>query len=436
MVEPAARSSLAAVTESSTATPDAPVRPLARGALRRVVAVLCYTEIVSWGVLFYAFPVLATDISRTEHWSLNTLIAIFTITQVVAAGCGIWVGHHIDREGPRVVMTLGSVLALVAVILVAVAPTLPFYLVAWMLAGAAMSATLYPPAFTVITHWAPEHQRVRALTAVTLVAGLASTVFAPLAALLLHLSDWRTTYLLLAIALATTIPAHWLGLRHHWYLDRIRATAIEAKHGPIEPPVSVLRRPDFVLLTVALTIAGFCVYAVVINLVPLLTDQGLSTGQAAIALGIGGAGQVAGRLLYGPVLARVPVAPRTVAVLSAASVTTLLLAVTAGSFVAASLASFAAGTARGIFTLIQATAVTDRWGTDAYGTRSAALSGGVMTASAFAPWVGALLATATGGYTTAFAVLAAGAAISALLVGVEGRTRKPERTGHPRAHRG
>ena len=65
------------------------------------------------------------------------------------------------------------------------------------------------------------------------------------------------------------------------------------------------------LLAAAFTLAGFCVYAVVVNLVPLLTENGLTTGEAAVALGIGGAGQVAGRLVYGPLLARIPVRART-----------------------------------------------------------------------------------------------------------------------------
>ena len=32
--------------------------------LRRVLVVLCVTEIVSWGVLYYAFPVLAPSHRR------------------------------------------------------------------------------------------------------------------------------------------------------------------------------------------------------------------------------------------------------------------------------------------------------------------------------------------------------------------------------------
>ena len=54
----------------------------------------------------------------------------------------------------------------------------------------------------------PGMRRVRALTTLTLVAGLASTVFAPLTAALAGALGWRGTYLVLAGILAVvTIPA-------------------------------------------------------------------------------------------------------------------------------------------------------------------------------------------------------------------------------------
>ena len=83
---------------------------LSAPALRRVTVVLCITQIVAWGVLFYAFPVLAPTIAETEGWSLTTLMAAFTGTQILAALAGIWVGRHLDRRGPRVLMTVGSAL--------------------------------------------------------------------------------------------------------------------------------------------------------------------------------------------------------------------------------------------------------------------------------------------------------------------------------------
>jgi MFS family permease len=396
------------------------VAPLAEDRLRRVVRVLSYTEIVSWGVLFYAFMVLATAIRDREGWPLTHLMAVFTMAQVVAAAAGLWVGRRLDRDGPRVVMTAGSALAVLAVVAVAVAPTFAWYVAAWVLMGVAMSATLYAPAFTVLTHWAGA-RRVRALTVVTLVAGLASTVFGPLAALLEDVGTWRSAYLVLAVPLATTVAAHWWGLRDPWTPAVPDAT--EAHDRP--EPSRLLRTPEFGLLVAAFTLAGFCVYAAVVNLVPLLTDGGLTPLVAAVALGLGGVGQVAGRLVYGPLLAPLPVRPRTVLVVAAASVTTLGLAFSARWAVLVCAVSFAAGVARGIFTLIQATAVSDRWGTQDFGARSSVLTGAVMVTAAFAPWLGALIASLVGGYDGAFVVVAVAGGLSAVVLALLPAHRAP-----------
>lgn len=406
---------------NSTATPGNHVTPLDGGTLHRVVAVLCFTEIVSWGVLFYAFPVLATTIASVEDWPLTHLMAAFTLAQLVAAAAGVWVGHRIDRYGPHKVMTAGSALGVVAVAALASAPIMLWFFAAFAAVGLAMSATLYAPAFTAVTHWAGPVHRVRALTAITLVAGLASTVFAPVTALLLTQVSWRATYLVLAVVLVTTVLAHWWGLRQPWQPGRHPEAgdadpAASVERTVAESPWRLLRDPAYATLLLAFTLAGFCIYAVVVNLIPMLTGNGLTTQQAAIALGVGGAGQVAGRLFYGPVLTRLRVRTRTIGVLGAASLTTFALAFTAGSMVTACLAAFAAGTARGVFTLLQATAVPDRWGTHAYGARSSVLTGSLMAASAFAPWLGTLLASAVGGYTGAFIFLAVGAALSMPLI--------------------
>ncbi|MGH3358877.1 MAG: MFS transporter, partial [Nocardioidaceae bacterium] len=164
--------------------------------LRRVVAVLCLTQITSWGVLYYAFPVLAPAISADTGWSGTAVTAAFSAGQVTAGVVGVGVGRRIDRYGPRTIMTAGSVLAVPAVVTIALSPTYIVFLVGWIAAGAAMAAVLYPPAFAALTHWAGE-RRVWALTMLTLVGGLASTVFAPLTAVISSASSWRETYLLL-----------------------------------------------------------------------------------------------------------------------------------------------------------------------------------------------------------------------------------------------
>ena len=45
------------------------------GSLRRALAALCVTEIVSYGVIYYAFPVLAGQISGETGWSRTAITA-------------------------------------------------------------------------------------------------------------------------------------------------------------------------------------------------------------------------------------------------------------------------------------------------------------------------------------------------------------------------
>lgn len=376
---------------------------LSHAGLRRVLAVLCITEITSWGVLYYAFPVLAPAIAADTGWSISTVTGAFSTGLVVAALVGVPAGRWLDRWGPRPVMTAGSVLAVPAVLGIALAGSLPWFFAAWVLAGVAMAGMLYPPAFAALTRWWGPH-RVVALTRLTLLAGLASTIFAPLAAALLQAFGWRQTYLLLGAVLAVvTIPAHLVGLRGRWPDPEPADRADRTQPAPD----AIARSRPFVLLVIALGLGAFTVFAVVVNQVPLLIERGLSTSAAAWALGLGGIGQVAGRLGYGRLCATTGVRSRTVLILAAAAATTGVLGILPGPAGLLIAAAMLAGAARGVFTLLQATAISDRWGAMHYGRLNGLLSAPAMLATALAPWAGAALADVLGGYPPVFAVLTA-----------------------------
>jgi len=120
---------------------------------RRALIALCVTEITSWGVLYYAFPVMLASLSRDTGWSTATAMAAFSTGAVASALAGVLVGRLIDAHGPRPVMTAGSVLGVAGVLAIAAAPSLPVFFAAWVLAGLAQSAVLYQPAFTALTGW-------------------------------------------------------------------------------------------------------------------------------------------------------------------------------------------------------------------------------------------------------------------------------------------
>lgn len=375
---------------------------------RRVLVVLCVTQITSWGVLYYAFPVLAPTLAADTSWSVPTVTAAFSAGLVVSALVGIPVGRLLDRIGPRTVMTVGSAVAVPAVVGIATARTFAVFFVAWLLAGVAMAGTLYPPAFAALTRWWGA-RRVVALTGLTLAAGLSSTIFGPLTAALLGVWGWRGTYLVLALVLAVvTVPGHLWGLHGPW----------PAPDPPAHPahadPARVARSRAFVLLAVALTGGAFAVYAVLVGQVPLLIERGMSTTAAAWTLGLGGVGQVLGRMGYGVLERATGVRTRTVGVLGLCAATTALYGLLPGPAAALVAVAMLTGAARGIFTLLQATAVTDRWGSVYYGRLNGVLSAPSTLATALAPWAGAALAAPLGGYPRVFLLLAALALVASV----------------------
>ncbi|MGW5433248.1 MFS transporter [Streptomyces sp. NPDC004059] len=367
---------------------------------RVALPALCLTQITSWGIVYYAFPVLNPQITATTGWHTGATTAAFSLALVVSALAGIRIGRIIDHRGPRTVMTAGSAIGVLSLLIVAAAPNAVVFTLGWLLAGFAMASTFYQPAFVALTRWwAPDH--VRALTVVTLAGGLASTVFAPLTAALADHLSWRHTYLVLAAILAAvTIPAHALALRAPW------PDAPTSPAHAAEGAADVGRSRPFLLLTVAFTLSSFAMYAVVVALVPLLLERGYTTSQAAWALGIGGAGQTLGRTLYAALARRTTATARTTILIALGGLTTAAFAAVPGPYALLIAVSVVAGMVRGNLTLLQATAITDRWGATHYGRLSGLLAAPATTAAALAPFAGAALAVPLGGYGPLFFLLA------------------------------
>jgi MFS family permease len=386
--------------------------PATGGSRRRALVALCVTEIVSYGVIYYAFPVLAGQIAAGTGWSRTAITAAYSAGNLAGALAGIKVGRVLGRHGPRPVMTTAGIVAAVAVAGLAMAPSYAWFLVAWLAAGTASAGLYYPPAFAALTAWYGP-RRVQAITALTLAAGFASTIFAPLTSALAGHLGWRGAYLALAAILAVvTIPAHAQALRLPW-TPQIQVPA----HGAAgrRPDREVTTSRPFLLLSASATLCALAQYAALVSIVPLLTGRGFSAGLAAWALGLGGAGQVAGRLCYRAIEARLGARGRTIAVIGAGAAVTLLLGLLPGPAALLIAAAVIAGAIRGLFTLTEATLVADYWGTEHYAAVNGAFNAPITAAGALAPAIGAAIAAATGSYTALFVILAAIAASGAAL---------------------
>jgi MFS family permease len=264
---------------------------------RGLVPGLAVTETVSWGILYYAFPVLLPAMERDPGWSRTTLIGAFTAAVIVSGLAALPVGRLLDHRPARPLMTAGSVLATVAVLGWAAANTVAAFYLAWIAIGAAMALVLYEPAQVVLVKQFGAHA-TRAITTLTLVAGFASTIFQPLTAILADHLGWRTSLIVLAIALAAvTIPVHLLVLPGRRTDAHARPViASDTGRGQHDRAVA--------LLTVAFTLAMATMAAGIVHLIPYLVDHGWSPVLASIAAGTLGVTQVAARIAFGPTARR------------------------------------------------------------------------------------------------------------------------------------
>jgi MFS family permease len=391
--------------------------------LRRALIALCITEITSWGTLYYSLPAMLVPLSHATGWSDSAVTGAFSAGLVVSAAAGIPVGRLLDRIGPRLVMTAGSLTGVAALLLIASAPSPGWFLAAWMVAGLAQSMLLYPPAFAALTRWHGP-RRVPALTTLSLVAGLASTVFAPLTALLTSHLGWRATDVALAGVLGiVTLPLHVTMLTPRWPGRR------ESEQATAGRALALIRSSAFALLGAAMVLGAFALYAATVNVGTLLTSHGASNAITAAALALVGVGQVCGRLGYGTLSRRTSAPGRTCVILAASGLTIALLAATSATPAAALAAAVLAGAVRGNFTLLMATAVSDRWGTQAFGAVNGIFLAPVTTATALAPAAGALLNHWLGTARLTFFLLAGLATAGAALALATGPKPETGRAG-------
>lgn len=389
-----------------------------------IVAAVSITETVTWGIVYYGFPVFLRPMEQDLGASRVAITAAFSIGLGVAALAALPVGRWIDRHGGRGLMTVGSCLATLLTLAWARVESLPALYAVWLLMGLAMAATLYEPAFAVVVSWF-RTGRDRALLTVTLVAGFASTIFMPIEAWLLTRVGWRLALTILAVVLAViTIPIHALVLR------RGTTTARPAIGGASSAvPGMTLREASrtvvFWVLSIAFFLSNFSTAAVSVHLIPYLSDRGYTPTVAAAIIGWMGAMQVPGRLMFVPISAWLGARWMVASVffgqaLGLSYLPFVALVGTALPFI------FVMGASNGMSTLSRATSLAQIFGARHYGAISGAVALGANGARAIGPVGASLLLLGLGAYPSVFWVLAASLVVASLSVLIAGASVKAE----------
>ena len=366
------------------------------------VSVLCLTQVISWGTLYYAFSILLGPIAASHGWGLPGITGAFSVCLLASGLAAYPAGRALQRHGGHIVMAAGSALAALAFTVVSLAPSVPVFYLGWALAGVAMSATLYDAAFSTLAALY-ESGLKRAVTSVTLAGGFASTVFWPLTERLSVWVGWRETlWLYAAIHLALCLPLHYFGLRR-------------PAHAPLPPlavPPPFPITPRFLTLAAAFTCNAIVFSAISVHLVPLLQDHGASPQRAAWLAAAAGPLQVAGRFveftfgarwrsIHTGTVALALLLPALACLLPAGQSTPLLLTAV-GLY----------GISNGVMTIVRGVSIAELFGRDNYAKASGALAAPITLARALGPFLASLLLAYPARYTGVLAALLLIAALS------------------------
>jgi predicted MFS family arabinose efflux permease len=411
-------------------------RPRPRYYSWTIVWTLAVTETVSWGILYYAFAVFLVPMQTELGWSTPQITGAYSLALVVTMILSPPVGHWLDRAGPRVPMTIGSVLGTILLVAWSRVESLGAFYLIWAGIGAALALTLYEPAFAAASTWFVRG-RSRALLILTTVAGLASTIFLPVAGWLIERLGWREALLILALILGvTTIPAHALVLRRRPQdLGLLPDGELAAPGQPSPPPEGVtiaraLRDPAYWWLNGAFFLGMTAAVAIGVYLIPILLERGESLARATFITGLIGAAQVGGRVAITALDRRVPEAAMGVTVFALQAIALAVILATSGLALTL-LAVALLGAGRGGVTLMRATLVADRYGRANFAAISGIPAAAQMAARAVAPVGAGLLITWLGGYTPMLAVLAVIALAATLAMVIFALSARPLRIDDP-----
>jgi MFS family permease len=253
---------------------------------------LGFTQIVGWGTTYLMPSVLGRQLQDALGLSPELVFAGITVMFAVSAVCAPRVGKIVDRLGARGLMAAGSVVYAVSLTALAAAQDPVSYFACWALMGVASTLALSTPASIALVQVAGPRSR-QAIAMLTIIGGMASTIFWPLTGALEAGIGWRTTLLAYAaIHLLACAPIHLLILPRRPPVHVPAAGAATAAGGMAPGDQS----RAFLLLSISLAFGAFVFTGVQLQMIEMLRGLGHPPAAALLLASLIGPSQVAIRL--------------------------------------------------------------------------------------------------------------------------------------------
>ncbi len=263
---------------------------------------------VAMGSMF-SLPVFIRPIAENTGWSVTGVSSAMTVGFLSMAFAAMFWGSLSDRIGPFPVVLTGSILLPVSLFIVGQTTSLfAFQLLFGVLVGGACAAIL-APMMASVTGWFDTHRSL-AVSLVSAGIGMAPLTMAPLAARLITVYDWRTSWqIIAAIAACVMIPVSMLVRRPpvrqiSQQLAPQQAAAAPAAMAATGPQsdmtvAQALRSPQFIILLMTNFFCCATHAGPIVHTVSYAVTCGIPIGVAVSIYSVEGFAGMFGRIGFG-----------------------------------------------------------------------------------------------------------------------------------------
>jgi MFS family permease len=310
----------------------------------RVVLAACLGVMAGFGSLFvYTFSIFVKPLAAEFGWSREAISRGFAIAAVTLGFISPLLGRWIDHFGPRrIILACMTVFGCAIASLSLLRSGLwQFYMTCFVL-GVVGNGAAHLAYSRSISTWF--HRRLgMALAFVMVGAGLGAMILPVLAQAIINRSGWRAAYASLGgLALLLGLPLSWHYIRERGVIGHKSAVVSNSGMTCQEG----LRSSAFWIITAILFVSSISMNGAITHLSALLTDRGLTAGNAALCASILGGSSLLGRIVVGWLLDRF-FGPRVALVINLTTALGILLLARANSFPAGCVAAALIGVGAG-----------------------------------------------------------------------------------------
>ena len=271
----------------------APVHYHSKPAIPAIVT-LGAVQILSWGGSFYLMAVMAAPIIAETGWSQQWVYGSLSLGILVSGLLAPLSGRLIARGYGPLILAGGGVVMASGLVVMGLSYQPGWFFAAWLLIGTGMAMSLYDALFATLGTLYGGQAR-SAITGVTLISGLCTTLVWPGTAWLIALAGWRDACFIIAALLTLLVfPAY----RYALPAPVTQTGSRGGRTGVASDTLQNALSPRlFWLLCAIFTLASVIMTAISVQLIALLQSGGYSLSAALALSAILGPCQIGSRLL-------------------------------------------------------------------------------------------------------------------------------------------